>query len=249
MPLSHAQRKAITVLHRKKGRVAQGQFLVEGVKSVADLLASPWKVHSLFATEAWKAPLDLQVPLIRVTDEELQRVSTLEKAQHVLAVGILPTSTSPSLPDQGRILALDGVQDPGNLGTLIRIADWFGVDAVVCSLDCADCFNPKVVQATMGSLFRVPVFHTDLVAYLKHLPTAFFRAGAFTQGDNLFQTSLPAHGVLVLGNEGQGIRPETEQRLNLKVTIPRLGRAESLNVATAAAVICSEWTRGQLLVS
>ncbi|MCC5849293.1 MAG: RNA methyltransferase [Verrucomicrobia bacterium] len=243
MPLTHAQRKFIVALHRKKERLRERKFLVEGVKGVADLLASDWQVHQLVATSAWQPPeLPNLPPTLEVSEADLQRVSALETAQQVLAVACMPPE-----PDQvyhgGRVLALDDIQDPGNLGTILRLADWFALDAVVCSPGTVERFNPKVVQASMGSLFRVHVQTAPLPAYLQSLPPDTWVAGAFLDGDNLYKTPLPKQGVLVLGNESQGIRPETEALLPQRLHIPRRGQAESLNVATATAIFCSEWTR------
>ena len=246
MPLTHAQRKSIVALHRKKERLRERKFLVEGVKGVADLLASDWQVAQLVATPAWQAPDHPDLPpVLEVSQDELQRVSALDTAQQVLAVVHMPGESveSDTVYHGGRVLALDDIQDPGNLGTLLRLADWFALDALVCSPGTVDRFNPKVVQASMGSLFRVRVQTASLPEFLRNLPPDTWAAGAFLKGDNLYKTPLPEQGVLVLGNESQGIRPETEARLPLRIHIPRRGQAESLNVATAAAIFCSEWSR------
>lgn len=240
--LTHAERKRIVGMHRKKGRLMSGGFLVEGSKSVADLLNSSFVVERIVATEAWQAPLAVACPVHRVGEDELKKLSALETPQGVLAVVKMP-----SAPDiwtaKGRWLGLDGIQDPGNLGTLLRLVDWFGLEGVVCSPDCVDRFNPKVVQASMGSVFRVPVVSADLPRILQELPEAFVSAGAFLDGENLYRHGMPEAGILVLGNEGRGIRPETARVLRLRLTIPGCGQAESLNAAMAGAVFCSEWMR------
>lgn len=213
---------------------------------MADLLASPYEVLGLYATEVWTPPRDLTVPVQRIEENELQRLTALEHAQHVLAVARIPEASEP-LPLKGRILALDGIRDPGNLGTILRLADWFGLDAVVCGNDCVDRFNPKVVQASMGSLFRICAREVDLPKWLENLPLSFWKGGTFMEGTNIYRAVFPEEGVLVLGNEGSGIRMETGGILNHRIHIPGLGDAESLNVAAAAAVCCSEWSRSRLV--
>lgn len=240
--LTHALRKDIQALHRKKGRLEQGCFLVEGVKCVQEALQSGWEIRAVLSTEAWTPADPVRGEWIQVSDAELQKLSALEHAQAVIAVVRIPAEPAFAIP-QGRVLALDGLQDPGNFGTILRLADWFGLEALVCSADCVDRFNPKVVQASMGSLFRVPVLRTDLAAWLRDLPDSVWCGGAFLDGENVYAAGVPVPGVLVLGNEGNGIRPETEAVLRHRVTIPGRGGAESLNVASAAAVFCSEWTR------
>jgi len=240
--LTHARRKEIQALHRKKERMERRCFLVEGVKCVQEALNSGWPLECLLATDSWEAPPPWRAEVLRVKVEELQKLSALEHAQQVLAVFRMPEEMQNFTP-AGRVLALDGLQDPGNLGTILRLSDWFGLEAVVCSPDCVDRFNPKTVQASMGSLFRVPMLRTDLPTWLASLPASLWTAGAFLGGENLYQTPLPAAGVLVLGNEGQGIRPATAAVLRHRLTIPGQGLAESLNVAAAAAVFASEWTR------
>jgi TrmH family RNA methyltransferase len=240
--LSTNQRKGITALHRKKGREEQQAFLVEGLKCVQDLLAAQWPVERLYATEAWELPSACDVPLQRVTPEEMTRISALETATPVLAVARREGLRSGD-PTRGRWLALDGIQDPGNLGTLLRLADWFGLEGLIASHDTVDVTHPKVVQASMGSLFRVAWREEELPALLAGLPAGHFCAGTFLEGENLYAAELPREGILVLGNEGRGIRTETGNCLKHRITIPRFGQAESLNVAMAAAVICGEWRR------
>ena len=242
--ISQAQRKAILGLHRKKERLKQNRFLVEGPKCVGDLLQAAWPVHALIATDDWDPPADLKSPpVLRVSPEDLQRVSALETAQKVLAVAEIPPPPPSLFPDGGRVLGLDGIQDPGNFGTLLRIADWFGFSAVVRTPDCVDPFNPKVVQAAMGSLFRVPLQTASLDHYVRLGPQHLWSGGAVLNGQNLFEFTFPNAGLLVLGNESHGIRPQTLAVLQDQLTIPGFGGAESLNVATAAAVLCAEWTR------
>jgi TrmH family RNA methyltransferase len=240
--LTHAERKRIVGLHRKKGRAQSDCFLVEGTKSIEDLLKSGFAVECIVATEAWQAPVAVSCPVHRVGEDELKKLSALETPQGVLAVVKMPYSSDVWTP-KGRWLGLDGIQDPGNLGTLLRLADWFGLEGIVCSSDCVDRFNPKVVQASMGSIFRVPVVTADLATFLRELPEGFVTAGAFLDGENVYRHGMPEEGILILGNEGRGIRAETEKEIQLRLTIPGRGRAESLNAAMAGAVFCSEWMR------
>jgi len=139
---------------------------------------------------------------------------------------------------------LDGLQDPGNLGTIIRTADWFGLTQIICSEDTVDVYNPKVVQATMGSLSRIKVHYANLLFLLPQIKQPVF--GAMLNGENIYQTNFGTEGVIILGNEGNGIRPEIQQLIRRKITIPQLGKAESLNVAIAAAVFCNEASRNKL---
>ena len=244
--ITHAERKRIVGMHRKKGRTASGCFLVEGVKSVADLLQSDFEVEQLVATEDWQAPAAVSCPVERVGAAELDRLSALDTPQSVLAVVRMPAEPA-RWTRKGRWLGLDGIQDPGNLGTLLRLVDWFGLEGIMCSSDCVDLFNPKVVQASMGSIFRVPVVIAELATFLRELPKGFVSAGAFLDGENVYCSGMPEEGILVLGNEGRGIRAETEREIGLRLTIPARGRAESLNAAMAGAVFCSEWMRNALV--
>ena len=240
--LSNNQRKALCTLHRKKGREEAGLFLVEGPKGVAELLAARWPLEGLYATEAWTEPAG-DLPLSRIDAGDMARISLLETPSCVLAVAHIHAWPDTDLT-RGRWLALDGLQDPGNLGTILRLADWFGLDGLICSPDTVEATHPKVVQASMGSIFRVPVLERDLPELFRELPASRWVAGAFLEGANLFDHPLPASGILVLGNEGRGIRAATESVLTHRVTIPRFGGAESLNSAMAAAVFCAEWRRG-----
>jgi len=237
---TRAERKAVAALRRKKERRARGCFVVEGGKSVRDLLATGWPVEAVFATEAWHPPGKLDVPLLPVSASEMSEMSALESPQSVLAVAEVPPAPELDL-HQGRWLLLDGIRDPGNLGTVLRLADWFGLDGMVLSPDCVDWTSPKVVQASMGSLFRVPFRVRALEELLANCPTAC--AGAFLDGENLFETGLPAEGWLVIGGESNGIRPELAENIPRRLTIPRFGGAESLNAAMAASVFCAEWRR------
>ena len=240
--LTSAQRKDITALQRKKERDDRRQFLVEGPKLVEELLVSGWAVERIVAVAEWADGRDdLPCPLHVVPLSELERVSAMETPNQVLAVARFPAAAAPPAAPAGLVLALDGIQDPGNLGTILRTADWFAVEHVVCSPGCADRFNPKVVQAGMGSVFRVPLSTTPLAEWLGRLPAAVDVAGAFLGGENVYAGPRPTPAVLVLGSEGRGISAEVAARVRRRITIPRPGRGESLNAAIAAALLCAEW--------
>ena len=185
----------------------------------------------------------------RITDDDLHRISFLQHPQQVLALFPIPksdSSSSLSHLSSSLSLALDGIQDPGNLGTIIRIADWFGIDTIYCSEDTADAYNPKVVQATMGSLARVNIIYLSLEALFDSLPDDFPVYGTLLDGDDIYQQPLSQNGIIVMGNEGNGISPEIRAKVNRRLLIPRFrtgDSAESLNVAIATAITCSEFRR------
>lgn len=181
-----------------------------------------------------------------VSARELERISSLNTPQEVIALVEIPDYQGLQLQTlAGKFtLMLDGVQDPGNLGTIIRTADWFGITQIICSEDTVDVYNPKVVQATMGSLSRVAVDYADILFLLPQIKQPIF--GAMLDGENIYQTNFGSEGLILLGNEGNGIRPEIQPLIDRKITIPRAGRAESLNVAIAAAIFCNEISRNGL---
>ena len=239
------QLKYIQSLGHKKQRDADQVFLAEGPKIVSELLhAADTDVLEIYALAEWikknndgpAAHLHVQ----EVTEQELERISQLTTPNQVLAVvRQWKEKALPQVPG-GWLLALDGIQDPGNLGTIIRIADWFGVAGIVCNQLCADRYNPKVVQATMGSIARVPVWYTDLPAWLAGEQAAGTRIyGALLNGMAVEKVAQPAAGILVIGNESRGITPEIEALVSVKLTISRKGQAESLNAAVAAGVLLS----------
>lgn len=246
--ISKAKIKYIRSLELKKHRSAENVFVAEGPKVVGDLMAIAAPTL-LIHTALW-APAAVQpgTEEIIVSDDELRKVSFLQHPQDVLAVFSQPTPSA-ALPDASHalILALDGVQDPGNLGTIIRIADWFGIEQIVCSHDTADAYNPKVVQATMGSIARVSVTYTDLVQYLTALPADTPVYGTLLDGDSIYTTPLTTHGVIVMGNEGKGISAPIRRLITHRLLIPNypMGRSttDSLNVAIATAITCSEFRR------
>lgn len=248
MALSKNRIKYIHSLELKKNRKADGVFLAEGHKLVGELLEH-LPCRFLVATDEWLAlHPDLPVAdVTRVTEEELSRASLQKTPQQVLAVFEQPQEAIPHEAVSRQLcLALDDVQDPGNLGTIIRLADWFGIEHIFCSPGTVDAFNPKVIQATMGAIARVRVHYTDLpqlIGSLKGVPVY----GTFLDGENLYEQSLSANGLIVMGNEGKGISPEVGRLVNRRLYIPNYPAdretSESLNVAIATAVTCAEFRR------
>lgn len=236
--------KAVRALHQRKQREAAGRFLVQGRKVVAELLTSGLAIDSIHATEEVASSMRLSGAHITAA-HDLERMGTLEHGNEVIAVVHTPkneprTRTQP----QELVMALDGIADPGNLGTLLRIADWFGVRQVWCSKDCVEAYNPKCVQASMGSLFRVNIIHGDLPALLRSAAehgAHIYKADA--QGTSVFDASLVRPAVLVMGSESHGLREDVRALAGTTIAIPRLGHAESLNVSAAAAALCMEFAR------
>lgn len=235
----------------KKFRTREGVFVAEGPKVVEDLM-EVMRPKRLIATNEWinnKQTYGIEIDI--VTEEELARLSFLQHPQQVLAVfPILSNNQSEDYTKElkGKLtLALDSVQDPGNLGTIIRIADWFGIETIICSHETADVYNPKVVQATMGSIARVKVIYTDLQNTLKHLSESLPIYGTFLNGDNIYKSNLSNDGVIVMGNEGRGISKEVAKVITNRILIPNYpeGRkcADSLNVAIATAITCAEFRK------
>lgn len=227
----------------KRARSEHGVFVAEGEKLVGELLASDFDVVRVFATSGFPGAEP-------VSQREMERLSHLKTHTPVLAVARVPRHGLPDEPGRELTIALDGVQDPGNLGTIIRLADWFGIGDVVCSHDTADCFNPKVVQATMGAILRVRVHYADLRRVLEHAAAHMESVyGTFLDGENIYEADLGevSSGVIVLGSEGRGISPEVAAAITRKLHIPPYPAgnpaSESLNVATAAAIVCSEFRR------
>ena len=252
--LSKNKQKLIRSLDRKKNRDAEGLFLAEGPKLVTELLAH-FRCRLLVGEPAVlsKVPSEANAvdERVEVTAEELARVSLQRAPQGVLAVfeKLQPVAAQSLLPVAGRslCLALDGVQDPGNVGTIVRIADWWGIEHVICSHDTADVFAPKTVQSTMGALGRVGVHYTDLPAWLDALPAGTPVYGTLLDGDNLYDSELTPHGIIVMGNEGNGLSSAVRERVSHRLLIPSFPpdrpTSESLNVAVATAVTCAEFRR------
>jgi RNA methyltransferase, TrmH family len=238
--VSKNQIKHIASLHQKKYRKIHQQFIAEGKKVIQELIDAQFKCLQLLVTEK-NLFVDLSPEL--VTDAELKKMSALTANNSCLAVFAIPNLVD-NETDTGLIVALDGINDPGNLGTIIRLCDWFGVTKIVCTEDTVDVYNPKVVQATMGSLARVSVVYTDLEAYLAQANCAIF--GTFMEGENIYKKALPENAILVMGNEANGITESIENKITEKISIPRFGalqKTESLNVASATAICLSEFRR------
>ncbi|MFD0993747.1 TrmH family RNA methyltransferase [Tenacibaculum geojense] len=242
MSISKNQIKLINSLQQKKNRTKNGLFVAEGVKVVNELLNSSLKIHALFATDDFTTD-NYNGTITNITAQELKKVSNLKTPNKVLGIFEIP-ETKPR-EGNGLIIALDAVNDPGNLGTIIRLCDWFGVEQLICSKDTVDCYNPKVVQSTMGSLTRISIQYVDLLNYIENTNLPVFTADM--DGQNVYAVNLPQEAILVMGNEANGISTEIRSLIDNALTIPRFGdlqQTESLNVATATAILLSEFKRG-----
>jgi len=257
--LSKNKQKLIRSLQQKKYRDRHGLFLAEGCKIVEELLQEGAEAYILAGTEKWIREHSLLLNNLKVTpdllgEKEMKSVSLMSTPQEVLAVFRKPVySPARENVEQSISLALDNIQDPGNLGTIIRMAEWFGIHDIFCSPGTADAFNPKVVQATMGSLFRVKVHYIPLEEVLERFPPPGppHVYGTFPDGDCLYDTPLDYRGIIVLGNEGSGISPALLPRIHRKISIPSHPGSglDSLNVAVSAAVVCAEFRRRQRKVN
>ena len=239
--------KQVRALSQKKFREETGLFIVEGTKSVLDLLRSELTVETVYALPEWLSAHGRELAAVRtepVSEKDLEHISCLTTPQEVLAVAQRPAASVDDLDFGRTLLMLDGIRDPGNLGTMVRTADWFGIRQVVCSPDCVELTNPKVVQATMGSFARVKVVYTDLPALLSSGKVRGEVYGAFMDGVPLKEVAFSAGDVIVIGSEGSGISPEVSARVTRRVSIPagvHSGeRAESLNASIAAAIVLYE---------
>ena len=239
--VSKSQIKLITSLAQKKNRVRHGLFIAEGIKGITELLNSWFQLETLYTTDPGFSSSPAKT--VFITEAELKKISMLKTPQVALGIFRIPENQSPEI--KGLCLALDGIRDPGNLGTIIRLCDWFGVNTLLCSHDTVDCYNPKVVQATMGSISRVNVAYVELKEIISSNPDSEVM-GTFMNGENIYKSNIPTRGILVLGNEANGISPQIEKLVNHRIGIPQFGNAastESLNVATAAAIFLSELRR------
>lgn len=243
--------KQIRSLEQRKFRKAEGKFVAEGNKLVEDNLSS-MKCHRLVATPEWwqshQYVRSIAEECIEVTREEMERTSLMQTPQDVLAVFYIPDSSEITPNPSSLIIALDSIQDPGNLGTIIRLCDWFGIKDIVCSTTTADCYSPKVVQATMGAIARVRVHYLDLPAYLREARANGVNVyGTFLEGTNIYQTELSENGIIVMGNEGNGISTEVAEIVSHKLNIPSFPAnsetSESLNVGIATAITVAEFRR------
>ncbi|WP_339633506.1 RNA methyltransferase [Bizionia echini] len=237
--LSKNKIKLLTSLKQKKYRQQHGLFVAEGIKTIQELLNSNLVLQQLYTRITFNLDTSLET---LITETDLKKISFLKTPNQALAVFKIPDAKP--LPKTGLILVLDAVRDPGNLGTIIRLCDWFGIYNLVCSEQTVDCFNPKVIQATMGSITRVQINYTDLNDYLSSTSLPVY--GAFMDGNTVYQETLMQEGVLVMGNEANGISQAIEKLVTKRISIPRFGsiqETESLNVATATAILLSEFKR------
>ena len=241
MGISKNQVKLLTSLSQKKYRLKHKLFIAEGVKVVSELLKSSFEVETLFCTnDFYKDISDEKV--VRISEEDLKKISNLKTPNKVLGLFRIPHKKLSE--NKGLVIALDAINDPGNLGTIIRLCDWFGVDELICSKDTVDCYNQKVVQASMGSLTRISINYVDLEGYLTETKLPTFIADM--DGENVYQTNLPKELVFIMGNEANGVSVAIKKLIAHKISIPRFGmtkETESLNVATATAVLLSEFRR------
>ena len=242
--------KYITSLAKKKFRDEEGVFIAEGAKVVGDILPY-FRCQMLCGTKEFltQNPQIKADEIIEISEAELLKCSQLKTPRDVIAVFYQPQNEplKAEVANEELCLMLDGVQDPGNLGTIIRLADWFGIKHIICSEDTADAFAPKVIQATMGAITRVQIHYTELASFLSSIPKCTPIYGTFLEGDNIYDKSLTTNGLLIMGNEGKGIRPEIQPFVNQKLFIPphpaNCVTSESLNVAIATAICCAEFRR------
>ncbi len=241
--LSKSQINLLKSLQHKKFRREHGFFLAEGYKSIAEFANSAYSIEAVYHTSAFDSKvlkLSQKINLCEISVNDLEKISSLKTPQDVVAQIKIPEWRVLGHNDlKGKFsLVLDGIQDPGNMGTIIRIADWFGIVNLICSEDTVDIYNPKVVQASMGSLARVRVYYTVLSEFLSQIKLPVF--GALLEGNNIYESDFGDEGLLLMGNEGNGIRREIQKFITKAITIPRIGKAESLNVAIATSLFCYE---------
>lgn len=242
--VSKNQIKLITSLQHKKYRIEHQLFIAEGVKVIQELLASNFVLEHLFETEAIFEHVSISQKTV-IKEADMKRITALSSASSCLAIFKIPPASK--IDTKGLIVALDDIRDPGNLGTIIRLCDWFGVTQLLCSPETVDMYNPKVIQATMGSITRVKVNYVDLNAYLLQNSLPVF--GTFMDGKSLYKDAIPKEAILILGNEANGISVELGKNIKNRIAIPRFGdiqKTESLNVASATAIFLSEFRRHEL---
>ncbi|RAR50259.1 TrmH family RNA methyltransferase [Flavobacterium lacus] len=239
--VSKNQIKRITGLHQKKFRNEQQLFIAEGIKVIQELYNSSFEIQEFYSTDS-SLQLNNKVKPDIISETDLKKISCLKTPNTCLAV--FKIAPSKPIKYEGLTLVLDDIRDPGNLGTIIRLCDWFGIEQLICSEETADLYNPKVIQATMGSIARVNVVYTSLERFLKNTKQPIY--GAFMDGDVVYETELPTTAVLVMGNEANGVTATVEALIQKKISIPRFGKlqkTESLNVATATAILLSEFRK------
>lgn len=250
--LTAATRKLVASLGNARQRRANKLFTAEGTKCIADTITH-FECRMLLATHTWLEEHAALIPrdtcVLKSTHADMERMTQLTTPTDAIAVYTMPEAPAPADASSQLVLALDRVQDPGNLGTIIRVADWFGIQQLVCSPETVDAYSPKVIQATMGAIARIRPLYMPLTDYIRLNPQAEV-FGTFLNGQNIYQAELPASGIIIMGNEGRGISEEVAERVNRRLLIPSYppGRptSESLNVATATAITLSEFRRRQL---
>jgi len=239
--VSKNQIKFITSLQHKKYRIKHNFFIAEGVKVIQEFLDSNYVLEHLYETDfLFEQVSDSQKTLIK--EDDMKRITAFSSASSCLAIFKIPNPTK--ITDNGLIVALDDIRDPGNVGAIIRLCDWFGISQIVCSQETVDVYNPKVIQATMGSISRVNINYIDLKDYVSKSKLPVY--GTFMEGNNVYSEELPEEAIIILGNEANGISKELEKIIENKLSIPRFGsiqKTESLNVASAAAIFLSEFKR------
>ena len=231
--INNREIKLINSLKRKKNRIEEGLFVVEGEKNVEELLQSNFQIQDIYATEDWTN----EVEYTKVSPKELDRITSLSTPNKVLAVVKIPVTGA--IDTSITSIVIDGVNDPGNLGTIIRTANWFGINQVICSSNSDDKFNSKVIMASMGSLFKTRVIYTDLQTFLKETKHPIY--GALLEGESIFETKLDNPCILLLGSESHGISEDLTPLITNKTTIPGSGNTESLNLGISTAIYCSEY--------
>lgn len=239
--VSKNQIKLISSLQQKKYRIANRLFIAEGIKVIQELLASNFELEHLYTTQNDFETVGSAKKTV-ISETDLKKISALTTPNTCLAVFKIPSEKQ--IIENGLILALDSIRDPGNLGTILRLCDWFGIKQLVCTKETVDIYNPKVVQATMGSIARVNVSYVDLNDFVARTKLPVF--GTFMDGDDVYKMNLPKEGIIIMGNEANGISQELEKIITNRLTIPRFGdlqKTESLNVATATAILLSEFRR------
>jgi TrmH family RNA methyltransferase len=238
--VTKSELKYIQSLSDKKVRLETGCFIAEGVKMVGEMIAAGYPLKAVYALDSWESP-DTSLEVTRIEAFELEKMSMLQTPNQVLAVAMMPQKKEVLNLEGPLTIVLDGIQDPGNMGTIIRTADWFGITQIVASEDTVDVYNPKVIGATMGSFMRVSVTYKNLAEWIPAIKLPVY--GALLEGENVFTIKTPQKGLLVIGSEGKGIRENILEFITHPVTIPKIGNAESLNAGIAAGIIVAQLTR------
>jgi TrmH family RNA methyltransferase len=238
--VTKSELKYIQSLSDKKVRLETGCFIAEGVKLVGEMIAAGYPLKAVYAIDSWESPDDT-LEVTRIEAFELEKMSMLQTPNQVLAVAMMPQKKETLNLAGPLTIVLDGIQDPGNMGTIIRTADWFGITQIVASEDTVDVYNPKVIGATMGSFMRVSVTYKNLADWMPAIKLPVY--GALLEGENVFTIKTPQKGLLVIGSEGKGIRENILDFITHPVTIPKTGDAESLNAGIAAGIIVAQLTR------